>query len=149
MSWRHRAVHSHRKGYWDTGPFSLKALEHNLLTEYHKGNIIIPYLIPFSIHEHFSLFAVLFISTYFDHLVWSLFSRPLRFYYIIFIQFRRVYVLNGYMHYITSAHSCPFSPWIFSYKSTFQSEALVIEQGLMSFWIQKFPRINLPYWRMS
>ena len=97
---------------------------------------------PFYAHFHFYEVYVeivlhimyhKYLSTYFDHLAWSLFSRPLRFYYIIFIQFRRVYVLNGYMHYITSAHSCPFSPWIFSYKSTFQSEALVIEQGLMSF----------------
>ena len=86
--------------------------------------------------------------TYFDHLAWSPTTVTLWFYYIIFIQFRRVLVLNGYMYYNTFAHCTPFSLWIFSYKSTFQYEAVDIEQGLMWFWIHKYPRINLLYWRM-
>ena len=58
------------------------------------------------------------------------------------------------MHYITTHtytfdHFSSFSPWILSYKSTFQPEPVDIEQGLMSFWIHKFTRINLLYWRMS
>ena len=84
-------------------------------------------------------------STYFDHLAWSPTTVTLRFYYIIFIQFRRVLVSNDYMNYNTFAHYSPFSPWIFSYKSTFEYEAVYIEQGLMAFWIHKYPRINLPY----
>ena len=43
-----------------------------------------------------------------------------------------------YTHYITFAYCSPFSPWIFSYKSTFHSEAVDNEQGLMSFWISTF-----------
>ena len=33
--------------------------------------------------------------------------------------------------------------------STFPSEALDIEQGLISFWIRQFAKINLPNWRTS